>query len=173
MCNMAVLCRKSFWESCFWDYLKLFLNVTLTLVIFRNFEGSNTRLFLAPWTVFHPPSSTLWTPAGKTEWARLSSVSNQFDNERVSNLFNSAVPIKTQEKDKRNCESTADGFLTTHNMKISSRSTLLVSISHKPLLTWKKPTHRNEQGFSARLILPKGGPNRMCIELMMRILWEK
>lgn len=142
-------------------------------MIFRNFEGSNTRLFLAPWTVFHPPSSTLWTPVGKTEWARLSSVSNQFDNERVSNLFNSAAPIKTQEEDNRKCESTSDSLLTTHNMKISSSSTLLVSISHKALLTWKKPTHTNEQGFRARLTLPKGGPNPMCTELTMRILREK
>lgn len=55
----------------YWDNRKApsFVNsfIILTLVIFKNLEGSSTRLFLAPCTVFHPPSSTLCTPVGRRE----------------------------------------------------------------------------------------------------------
>lgn len=143
MCNMAILdeqevtLRVMFWGCC------CVLNVTLTLVIFRNFEGSRTRLFLAPWTVFHPPSSTLCTPAGRTEWASLSSVASQFDNERVRQSANTTAPIKTEEKDKRNCESFADWLFNSHSMKVSSRSICSYWVSHETLMTWKKPSDTN------------------------------
>ena len=85
-----------------WPGPVVILNVILTLVILRNFEGSSTRLFLAPCTVFHPPSSILCTPAERRERVSLSSVLHQFDSDRGSNSVTSLAPIKTKEKEKRN-----------------------------------------------------------------------
>lgn len=135
-------------------------------MIFRNFEGSSTLLFLAPWTVFHPPSSTLWTPRGKREWASLSTVSNQFDNERVSNMFSTAVP-------RKKTKGTVKALLTVSLIPTTWKYQVEALCLNWSLLKHYWPRRNQLIQMKRDLVLDRGGLNLMFIGLMIRIPREK